>query len=230
MAKENRMIKILVVDDDPFIRELVRFALRSDAYDIIESESGTDAIAKVHAERLELAIVDIMMPGADGLEVCREIKRYYDIPVLILTAKGANIDKVTGFQAGTDDYVVKPFDPKELSYRVKALLRRYRFDRGYSLQVGQLYMNAERQVCVGEKVVPLPPKEFDLLFRLASEPNRTLTRDQIIERVWGDDFEGDERTVDVHVKRLRERFSELTDSFDIVTVRGLGYRLEVKHV
>lgn len=224
------MIRILVVDDDPFIRELVRLALRVDAYDILEADNGTEAMAIVHEERLELVIVDIMMPGTDGLKVCREIKRYLDIPVLMLTAKGTNIDKVAGFQAGTDDYVVKPFDPKELSYRVKALLRRYRFDRGYSLQVGQLYMNAERQVSVGEKEISLPPKEFELLYRLASQPNRTLTREQIIERIWGDDFEGDERTVDVHVKRLRERFSGLTDSFEIVTVRGLGYRLEVKHV
>ncbi|MNJ38435.1 response regulator transcription factor [Paenibacillus bouchesdurhonensis] len=224
------MIKILVVDDDPFIRELVRLALRSDDYNILEAKNGTEAIAFIHEERLELVIVDIMMPGTDGLEVCREIKRYFDIPVLMLTAKGTNIDKVAGFQAGTDDYVVKPFDPKELSYRVKALLRRYRFDRGYSLQVGQLYLNAQRQVSVGEKEVSLPPKEFELLYRLASQPNRTLTREQIIEHVWGSDFEGDERTVDVHVKRLRERFSELTDSFEIVTVRGLGYKLEVKHV
>ncbi|MUG43713.1 response regulator transcription factor [Paenibacillus woosongensis] len=224
------MIRILVVDDDPFIRELVRLALRSDHYGILEAANGAEAIAMIHDERLELVIVDIMMPGPDGLEVCREIKRYLDIPVLMLTAKGTNLDKVTGFQAGTDDYVVKPFDPKELSYRVKALLRRYRLDRGYSLQVGQLYMNAERQVSIGQQVISLPPKEFELLYRLASQPNRTLTREQIIERVWGDDFEGGERTVDVHVKRLRERFSGLTDSFEIVTVRGLGYRLEVKHV
>lgn len=224
------MIRIMVVDDDPFIRELVRLALRPDNYDILQADNGTEAIAIIHKERVELVIADIMMPGTDGLEVCREIKRYLDIPVLMLTAKGTNIDKVAGFQAGTDDYVVKPFDPKELSYRVKALLRRYRFDRGYSLQVGQLYMNAERQVTVGEKEVSLPPKEFELLYRLASQPNRTLTREQIIEWVWGNDFEGDERTVDVHVKRLRERFSQLTGSFEIVTVRGLGYRLEVKHV
>ncbi|WP_019638719.1 response regulator transcription factor [Paenibacillus fonticola] len=224
------MIKILVADDDPLIRELVRLALRPDDYDILEADNGKEAIAAIREERLELVIVDIMMPGKDGLEVCREIKRYYDIPVLMLTAKGANIDKISGFQAGTDDYVVKPFDPKELSYRVKALLRRYRFDRGYSVQVGELYMNTERHVSVDGKEVSLPPKEFEVLYRLASQPNRTLTREQIIERVWGNDFEGDERTVDVHVKRLRERFAALTDSFEIVTVRGLGYRLEVKHV
>jgi two-component system OmpR family response regulator len=223
------MIKVLIADDDPNIRELVRLALRSDGYDMIEAENGKDALARIHSERLELAIVDIMMPGTDGLEVCREIKQYIEIPVLLLTAKGTNADKVIGFQAGTDDYVVKPFDPNELRYRVKALLRRYRMEQGYSVQVGQLYMNGERQVYVEERLVPLPPKEFELLFRLASHPNRTLTRDQLIEQVWGSEFEGDERTVDVHVKRLRERFSELTDSFEIVTVRGFGYRLEVKH-
>jgi two-component system OmpR family response regulator len=224
------MIKILVADDDPRIRELVRFALRSDDYEIVEAENGKEAIAEIHSEQLELAIVDIMMPYTNGLEVCREIKRYIDIPVLLLTAKGSNMDKVTGFQAGTDDYVVKPFDPNELRYRVRALLRRYRLEQGFSIRVGVLYMNAERQVYVGERLVSLPPKEFELLFRLASHPNRTLTRDQLIEHVWGSEFTGDERTVDVHIKRLRERFSKLTDSFEIITVRGFGYRLEVKHV
>jgi len=223
------MIKLLIADDDLYIRELVRHALRSDRYEIIESDSGTDAIATIHAERVDLAILDIMMPGTDGLEVCKAIKRYYDIPVLLLTAKGASLDKVSGFQAGTDDYLVKPFDLNELSYRVKALLRRYRYDSGYAVRVGDLYMNAERQAYVGEKYVALPPKEFELLYLLATQPNRTYTRDQIIENIWGDNFEGDERTVDVHVKRLRERFALLTDQIEIVTVRGLGYRLEVRH-
>lgn len=223
------MIKILIADDDPYIRELIKHALRADNYIIIESENGTDAAARVHAERIDLAILDIMMPGTDGIEVCKEIKRYYDIPVLLLTAKGASVDKVAGFQAGTDDYLVKPFDLHELSYRVKALLRRYRYDAGFSIEAGNLYMNAERQTYVGEKLVSLPPKEFELLYLLASQPNRTYTRDQIIENVWGDGFEGDERTIDVHIKRLRERFSTLTDQIEIVTVRGFGYRLQVKH-
>ncbi|MFC6333554.1 response regulator transcription factor [Paenibacillus septentrionalis] len=223
------MIKILIADDDPYIRELIRHALRTDNYATVEAENGSDAIAQIHAERIDLAILDIMMPGKDGFEVCREIKRYYDIPVLLLTAKGASVDKVAGFQAGTDDYLVKPFDLAELTYRVKALLRRYRYDAGFAIQAGDLYMNAERQAYVSGKLIPLPPKEFELLYLLASQPNRTYTRDQIIEHVWGDEFEGDERTIDVHVKRLRERFSVLTDQIEIVTVRGLGYRLQVKH-
>lgn len=223
------MIKILIADDDPYIRELIRHALRTDNYATVEAENGSDAIAQIHAERIDLAILDIMMPGKDGFEVCREIKRYYDIPVLLLTAKGASVDKVAGFQAGTDDYLVKPFDLAELTYRVKALLRRYRYDAGFAIQAGDLYMNAERQAYVSGKLIPLPPKEFELLYLLASQPNRTYTRDQIIEHVWGDEFEGDERTIDVHVKRLRERFSVLTDQIEIVTVRGLGNRLQVKH-
>ncbi|UOE93613.1 response regulator transcription factor [Alkalihalobacillus sp. LMS39] len=224
------MSRLLVVDDDPHIRELVKLALRVDGYDLTEAESGTEALLIMNRERMDAAIVDIMLPGVDGLHVCREIKQYYDIPVLMLTAKGTNGDKIKGFQSGTDDYLVKPFDPVELKYRIKALLRRFRMENGYSVQIGNVYMNRERVVRVGEKSIRLPPKEFDLLFKLAAHPNRGLTREQLIEHVWGIDFEGDERTVDVHVKRLRERFSKLTDNFEIVTVRGLGYRLETKHV
>ncbi|MFD1739731.1 response regulator transcription factor [Bacillus salitolerans] len=224
------MIKILIADDDPYIRELVRHALRSENYKIIDSENGNDAIEKIHSERVDLAILDIMMPGLNGLEVCQELKKYYDVPVLLLTARGTSFDKISGFQAGTDDYLVKPFDFEELAYRIKALLRRYSYNVGFSVQVGPLYINAERQVYMDQKMIELPPKEFELLYLLASHPNRTYTRDQIIERIWGDSFDGDERTVDVHVKRIRDRFSALTDSIKIVTVRGLGYRLEVKHV
>ncbi|MBH5317501.1 response regulator transcription factor [Paenibacillus sp. GSMTC-2017] len=224
------MIKVLVADDDPHIRELIKLALRSDGYDFIEVDNGREAIEVIYRSNPQFAIADIMMPGKDGLTVCREIKKYTDIPVLMLTAKGTNRDKVKGFQAGADDYVVKPFDPNELKYRVKALLRRYRMEQGFSVRVGSLYMNIEGQILIGETSISLPPKEYELLFKLAAHPNRTLTREQLIEYVWGAEFTGDERTVDVHVKRLRERFSALTDSFQIITVRGFGYRLEVKHV
>ncbi|SDZ26153.1 DNA-binding response regulator, OmpR family, contains REC and winged-helix (wHTH) domain [Evansella caseinilytica] len=224
------MSKLLVADDDPHIRELVKLALRADGYDIVEAESGSTALAVIHQKQMDAAIIDIMMPDTDGLQVCREIKQYYDIPVLLLTAKGTNNDKIKGFQSGTDDYLVKPFEPTELRYRMKALLRRFRMEKGYSVQIGHVYMNKERVLRVKDIPVSLPPKEFELLFKLAAHPDRVLTREQLIEHVWGVDFEGDERTVDVHVKRLRERFSELTDSFEIVTVRGLGYKLEVKHV
>ncbi|WP_078578715.1 response regulator transcription factor [Salipaludibacillus agaradhaerens] len=224
------MSTLLIIDDDPHIRELVKLALRADGYDLIEAGSGTEALTILKRTPIDGAIVDIMLPGVDGLRVCREIKHYYEIPVLMLTAKGANSDKVKGFQSGTDDYLVKPFDPLELSYRIKALLRRFRMEKGYSVHLGDFYINTERVVRVNDISITLPPKEFDLLFKLASHPNRGLTREQLIEHVWGVDFEGDERTVDVHVKRLRERFSQLTDSFEIVTVRGLGYRLETKHV
>ncbi|GKU76037.1 response regulator transcription factor [Paenibacillus sp. L3-i20] len=224
------MIKVLIADDDPHIRELIKLALRSDGYEFLEVEDGNTAIDAMYRSNPQFAIADIMMPGKDGLTVCQEIKRYSDIPVLMLTAKGTNTDKVKGFQAGADDYVVKPFDPGELKYRVKALLRRYRMEQGFSVRVGSLYMNSEGQLLIGEKTMSLPPKEYELLFKLAAHPNRTLTREQLIEYVWGLEYAGDERTVDVHVKRLRERFSSLTDSFEIVTVRGFGYRLEVKHV
>ncbi|CAM4470152.1 response regulator transcription factor [Paenibacillus tarimensis] len=223
------MTSVLIADDDPHIRELIRMTLRQDRYELSEAGSGTDALRIASAQRIDIAIVDVMMPGIDGLEVCRELKRYYDIPILLLTAKGTNTDKVKGFQAGTDDYVVKPFDPTELRYRMKALLRRFQLDKSCVIEVGALYLNADRTVSIDGTNMILPPKEFELLTLLASHPNRTLTREQLIQQVWGLDYEGDERTVDVHVKRLRERLCSYASRLEIVTVRGLGYKLEVQH-
>ncbi|PZD96425.1 DNA-binding response regulator [Paenibacillus sambharensis] len=223
------MTSVLIADDDPHIRELIRMTLRTDRYELTEAGSGTDALRIAAAQRIDIAIVDVMMPGMNGLEVCRELKRYYDIPILLLTAKGTNTDKVMGFQAGTDDYVVKPFDPAELRYRMKALLRRFQLDHRCVIEVGGLYMNTDRTVSFDGTDIVLPPKEFELLSLLASHPNRTLTREQLIQQVWGVDYEGDERTVDVHVKRLRERLSGCSSRTEIVTVRGLGYKLVVQH-
>ncbi len=168
-----------------------------------------------------------MMPKMDGWELCRLLKESYDFPVLMLTAKGETAQKVKGLNIGADDYLVKPFDNEELLARVRALLRRYRIDASKSVQVGSLSLDSRtREVLWGEKRMDIPQKEFDLLFKLASRPGTTFSRDQIIESVWGLDFNGNERTVDVHVNRLRERFPEKRRGFRITTVRGLGYRLE----
>ncbi len=169
------------------------------------------------------------MPNMDGWELCREIRKQYDIPLLMLTAKGDTAQKVKGFELGTDDYLVKPFEPAELVARVKALLKRYRIAISQTVQVGELMMNRKTyEVFWGNRTIELPLKEFELLFKLANYPGKTFSREQLIEDIWGYDYEGTDRTVDVHINRLRERFSDNYGSFKISTIRGLGYRLEVE--
>jgi DNA-binding response OmpR family regulator len=169
-----------------------------------------------------------MMPNMDGWELCQEIKASFDIPVLMLTAKGETSQKLKGFQLGTDDYLVKPFEPLELVARVKALLKRYRIEASQAIQIGELIMDRKTyQVQVSGQSLTLPLKEFELLFKLASYPGRTFSREQLIEDIWGFDFKGNDRTLDVHINRLRERFPEEKHSFKITTIRGLGYRLEM---
>lgn len=221
------MPKILVVDDDPNIRELVSLFLRREGYEVIEATNGEDALTRLEAVKPDLAVIDVMMPKMDGWALCAELRESFDMPLLMLTAKGETAHKVKGFELGADDYVVKPFDPPELIVRVKALLKRYRIASSQVVELGGLSMNRSdfQLVANGEKIL-LPPKEFELLFKLASYPGKTFTREHLIEQLWGMNYEGDERTVDVHIKRLRERFPEEDFGFRIVTIRGLGYRLE----
>jgi two-component system, OmpR family, response regulator len=177
---------------------------------------------------VDLVILDIMMPQMDGWELCRELREHYEMPLLMLTAKGETAQKVKGFQLGTDDYMVKPFEPAELVVRVKALLKRYRISISQNVNVGSLQLNRHNySLQVGDNQLTLPLKEFELLFKLAGYPGKTFSREQLIEQIWGFDYEGDERTVDVHIKRLRERFPDGQFGFRITTIRGLGYRLEV---
>ncbi|HEY8529409.1 MAG TPA: response regulator transcription factor, partial [Paenibacillaceae bacterium] len=165
----------------------------------------------------------------DGWELCRRLREHYDFPLLMLTARGETSQKVKGFQLGTDDYLVKPFEPAELVARVKALLRRYRIAVSRKVSIGEVTLDRGTfEVTVAGERITLPPKEFELLFKLASYPGQTLTRERLIEEIWGYDFEGNERTLDVHINRLRDRFPEDRHSFRIATVRGLGYRLEVR--
>jgi two-component system, OmpR family, response regulator len=222
------MSRILIVDDDAHIRELARVFLQDAGFDIYEASDGVDALSRLETIKVEMVILDIMMPNMDGWELCRQLRESYDIPILMLTAKGETTDKLQGFQLGTDDYLVKPFEPLELVMRVKALLKRYRIAASQTIQIGELFMNRKTyEVKVHHEGLTLPLKEFELLFKLASYPGKTLSRDQLIEDIWGYDFDGNERTLDVHINRLRERFSEEQHSFHITTIRGLGYRLEV---
>ncbi len=221
------MSKILIVDDDPNIRELIRVFLRNEGFDVYEAADGVEALTTLASLKADLAILDVMMPNLDGWELCRELRAAYDMPLLMLTAKGETSQKVKGFDLGADDYLVKPFEPVELVARVKALLKRYRIAASQTIQVGELVMDRKTYtLTVQGESITLPRKEFDLLFKLASYPGRTFSRDQLIEDIWGYDFEGNERTLDVHINRLRERFPEANHSFKIKTLRGLGYRLE----
>ncbi|MCT1901388.1 response regulator transcription factor [Oceanobacillus sojae] len=222
------MQSILIVDDDTHILQLVRIQLEKEGFLVSEAKDGTEALAILKKAHCDLAVVDVMMPFMDGFQLTKEIRKQYDIPIIILTAKGQIEDKEEGFLAGTDDYLVKPFEPRELIFRVQALLRRYQQENNTdTIQFGDTEINLNNyEVKLGDKTLLLPLKEFELLALLATYPQHVFSRTQLIEKIWGMDYEGDERTVDVHIKRLRQRFSSLTSSFSIKTVRGVGYCLE----
>ena len=211
------MSKIMIVDDDPNIRELVSVLLKNDGYDVCEAKDGRDALQRITLENPEGAIIDLMMANMDGYELCKKLRMYYEnMPILMLTAKSDLISKVKGFEAD------------ELLMRVKALLRRYKIESSQKVSVGYVIIDrSSYSVIINGKKEDIPMKEFELLFKLAGFPGRTFTRDTLIEDIWGYDFDGNERTLDVHISRLRERFSEEVSGFKISTVRGLGYRLEV---
>lgn len=222
------MATILVVDDDPHIRKLVTVFLQKEGFRTIEAPDGVEALNQMEVNKVDLVVLDIMMPNMDGWELCRELRVLYDIPLLMLTAKGDTSQKVKGFNLGTDDYLVKPFDPLELVVRVKALLKRYQIAVSKLVQFGRIAMDQHTfEVILGDAKIPLPMKEFELLFKLGGYPGKTFSREQLIEDIWGFDFEGNERTLDVHINRLREKFPEQEYGFKIKTIRGLGYRLEV---
>lgn len=223
------MTKILIVDDDPHIRELVKHLLQVEGFDTYEASDGVEALSKLETIKVDMVILDVMMPNMDGWQLCRQLREHFDLPLLMLTAKGETMQKVKGFELGTDDYLVKPFEPLELVARVKALLKRYKIASSQTVEIGELFMNRKTyEILACGKSITLPLKEFELLFKLASYPGKTFTREQLIEQIWGYDYEGVERTVDVHINRLRERFPEDLYSFRIRTIRGLGYRLEIK--
>jgi DNA-binding response OmpR family regulator len=222
------MTKILVVDDDPHIRELLKVFLMQEGLEVLEATNGVHALQLLETTTVDLVILDIMMPQMDGWELCQELREHYELPLLMLTAKGETAQKLKGFQLGTDDYMVKPFEPVELVARVKALLKRYRISVSHNVSIGSLQLNRQTFTLLADELsITIPLKEFELLFKLASYPGKTFSREQLIEQIWGYDYEGDERTVDVHIKRLRERFPDGQYGFRITTIRGLGYRMEV---
>lgn len=223
--------KVLVVDDDMNICELIRLYFEKDGYEVLTVYNGRKAIEVFSEFAPSMVILDIMLPGADGWQVCREIRKVSNIPIIMLTAKGETFDKVLGLELGADDYMVKPFDPKELVARVKAVLRRYErkdFDTQEIVYPNLVVNRTNYAVKISGKDLELPPKELELLFFLASNPNKVFTREQLLEHVWGFDFYGDSRTVDVHIKRLREKVDLPGQTWQLKTVWGVGYKFEVK--
>ncbi|MFC5404819.1 response regulator transcription factor [Cohnella soli] len=222
---------VLIVDDDPDILELIRFYLQREGLAVIAAADGLEAIKATEAGKVDMAVIDIMMPRMDGWALCRQLKADFpNMPVMMVTAKGETGHKLKGFHLGADDYLSKPFEPLELAARVNSLLRRYRIQSQMKIQIGNVLLDKHRYTAIVEgeaNPLSLPLREFDLLFKLASHPGQIFTRNDLIEQVWGADFEGDDRTVDVHVKRIRDRFVELNCQFVIETKRGLGYKLEV---
>ena len=227
--------KILVVDDDKNICELLRLYLEKDGYDVKLAFDGKEGMDKFQSYNPDLILLDVMMPNMDGWQVCREIRKTSQCPIIMLTAKSETIDKVLGLELGADDYVVKPFDAKEVVARIKAILRRITQIDGNETAVKKLVtytdlsINLESyELKIKGNVVDTPPKELELLYHLASNPNRVYTRDQLLDEVWGFEYYGDSRTVDVHVKRLREKLEGVCNEWSVKTVWGVGYKFEVK--
>jgi len=225
-------IKIMVVDDDAHIAELISLYLNKEGYETKEVYSGRKALETFTAYSPYLVLLDLMLPEMDGYQVCREIRKISAVPIIMLTAKDDVFDKVLGLEMGADDYMVKPFDPKELIARVKAVLRRYEKKEGdVSKRIvwPELTINQSTYtVTYHGKDLELPPKEFELFLHLAQYPNQVFTREQLLDQIWGYEFMGDTRTVDVHVKRVREKLKYDDDNWSIKTVWGVGYKFEVR--
>lgn len=225
--------KILVVDDDSNICELLRLYLEKEGYAVKIVNDGVSAVNAFKQENPDLMILDIMLPKLDGWQVCREIRKFSDKPIIMLTAKGETFDKVLGLELGADDYMTKPFDTKEMVARIKAVLRRTgataAADTVKEVNFENLSVNLTNyEMKVKGVPVDTPPKELELIYHLASNPNRVFTRDQLLDEVWGFDYYGDSRTVDVHVKRLREKLEGVSDKWELKTVWGVGYKFETK--
>lgn len=224
-------VKILIVDDDLNICELLRLYAEKDGYEPIVVHDGQQALDAVVQHSPKLILLDVMLPKLDGWQVCREIRKSSDIPIIMLTAKGETFDKILGLELGADDYISKPFDTKEVMARVKAVLRRTYNDEesNKTVKYDKLEINlVNYELVVDGKQIDTPPKELELIFHLAKNPNRVFTRNQLLDEVWGFDYYGDSRTVDVHVKRLREKLEGVSEKWSLKTVWGVGYKFEVK--
>lgn len=225
------MQRILIVDDDTNICELLRLYLEKNGFATAVANDGAAAVEMAEQKNFDLILLDIMLPKLDGWQVCREIRKDSTVPIIMLTAKGETFDKVLGLELGADDYIAKPFDTKEVIARIKAVLRRSAPSKGEEEVVSydKLVVNRTNfELIINGKRIDTPPKELELLYKLASHPNKVFTRNQLLDEVWGFDYFGDSRTVDVHVKRLREKVDGVSDEWEIKTVWGVGYKFEVK--
>ena len=222
--------KILIVEDEANIRELLRLYLEREGYTALEAENGVEGIKKWKSDKPDMLLLDVMMPVMDGWEVCREIRAESDVPIIMLTAKGETADRVSGLEMGADDYIVKPLEMPEVIARVRAVFRRIAPDDApEKLSFDNLVIDKQAyDLVIKGKRVDAPPKEIELLYFLASSPNRVFTRAQLLDEVWGFDYFGDTRTVDVHVKRLREKLEGVSDKWELKTVWGVGYKFETK--
>ena len=224
--------KILIVDDDQNICELLRLYIEKEGYTTAIANDGEEAIELFNREQPALILLDIMLPKMDGWQVCREIRKTSDVPIIMLTAKGEVFDKILGLELGADDYVVKPFEAKEVVARIRAVLRRMGSadeDTVKEVRWDKLVINLTNyELIVDGKQIDTPPKELELLYHLASNPNKVFTRDQLLDQVWGFEYYGDSRTVDVHVKRIREKIDGVSDKWELRTVWGVGYKFETK--
>lgn len=227
--------KVLIVDDDKNICDLLRVYLEKEGYSTIISNEGNEAMVKFNSLNPDIVLLDIMLPGMDGWQICKEIRKASDTPIIMLTAKSEIFDKVLGLELGADDYIVKPFDTKEVLARIKAVARRSgKLPKPVEMQevhYDKLSINLTRYVLkAGGKVIDAPPKEIELLFYLASNPNRVFTRDQLLDEIWGFDYYGDSRTIDVHIKRLRGKLCGISKQWELMTVWGVGYKFELNEI
>lgn len=227
-------MKVLIIDDEEKIRKIIKMYFRKEGYEVVEASNGGEALDKIACESFDLVILDIMMPGADGFTICRKIREKLSLPIIMLTARDEESDKVLGLELGADDYVVKPFSPRELLARAKAVLRRTgNVDKDQGTDKIIKYQDVEinlttREVIVMGQLLRLTVKEFNLLWLMAGNPGRAFTRDELLERVWGYDYYGDTRTVDTHINRIREKLSLIPRCPSIIkTVWGVGYKFEV---
>lgn len=230
------MNKILIVDDEINICELLNLYLKKEGYDTVCAHDGEDAVAKFFSDTFDLVLLDIMLPKKDGWDVCREIRKTSKVPIIMLSAKGETFDKVLGLELGADDYVTKPFDSKELVARIKSVIRRTKdsadavlAEDAQEVEHENLYVSLTNyKLRIKGQDVDAPPKEIELLYHLAKNPNRVYTRDQLLDEIWGFKYFGDSRTVDVHIKRIREKLEGASDKWTVKTVWGVGYKFETR--
>ncbi|MFB6467219.1 response regulator transcription factor [Cytobacillus sp. Hz8] len=227
----NKQVKVLVIEDDSYICELITLYTEKSGYIVSIANDGMKGLEMFYDSPPDLVILDIMMPEMDGWEVCKEIRKWDKTPIIMLTGRGESYDKLKGFDLGADDYLVKPFDPNELMARIKAVLRRANpmLDANGTIEHPLLKIDRQQYkvTCAGQEIV-LPPKEMELLYFLASHSNQVFTRQQLLDQLWGFDFEGDPRTINVHIKRIREKLGDSNPYWNVKTIRGVGYKFEVE--